>query len=91
MATKEPKPGFNGGKARARKLSPEQLSKQALKAVQAMNLQSIIHSGSRKACMINNTLYMEGQQADQFIIEKITPSGVVVKVGVYRFELKMQK
>ena len=41
--------------------------------------------------MINNTLYLEGQQVDQFIIERIEPGRVVVKTGVYRFELKMQK
>lgn len=63
----------------------------AIKACAALQLQSIVHSGSRKACMINNTLYTEGQQVDQFIIERIEPGRVVVKTGVYRFELKMQK
>jgi len=60
-------------------------------ASQSLTLQSIIHSGARKACMINNTLYLEGQQVDPFTIEKITPNSVVVKTGVYRFELRMQK
>jgi hypothetical protein len=63
----------------------------AMKASGALQLQSIIHSGSRKACMINNTLYMQGQQVEQFVIEKIEPDRVVVKTGAYRFELKMQK
>jgi len=38
-----------------------------------------------------HTLYLEGQQVDPFTIEKITPNSVVVKTGVYRFELRMQK
>jgi hypothetical protein len=62
----------------------------ALHASQGLNLQSII-SGNHKACMINNTLYTEGQQVDQFTIEKIAPHSVIVKTGTYRFELRMQK
>jgi hypothetical protein len=72
-------------------LKQEREKQAAIKACAALQLQSIIHSGSRKACMINNTLYLEGQQIDQFIIERIEPGRVVVKTGVYRFELKMQK
>jgi hypothetical protein len=63
----------------------------AIKASQNLNLQSIIHSGTRKACMINNAMYSEGQQLDQFLVEKINPGSVIVKTGAYRFELKMQK
>ena len=62
-----------------------------IKAVGAMNLQSVIHSGARKACMIDNTMYTEGQQVGEFVLEKINPGSVVVKHGVYRFELRMQK
>ena len=69
-----------------------ELEKQAaVKAVAALNLQSIIHSGSRRACMINNTLYSEGQQVGEFVIEKIESGRVIVKNASYRFELKMQK
>jgi hypothetical protein len=69
-----------------------ELEKQAaIKACATLHLQSIIHSGSRKSCMINNTLYLEGQQVDQFIVEKIEAGRVIVKSGAYRFELKMQK
>src|SRR5215212_9292604 len=50
--------------AEAAKKVREEEKLAALKAVQALNLQSVIHSGSRKACMINNTLYTEGQQID---------------------------
>lgn len=62
----------------------------AVKAVQQLALRSIMHSGAHRACMINNTLYQEGDQIDQFTIERITPDSVIVKTGVYRFELKMQ-
>lgn len=62
-----------------------------LKAVQELQLQSIMHGENRRACMINNTLYSEGQQVESFTIEKITPDSVIVKNGSYRFELKMQR
>jgi hypothetical protein len=62
-----------------------------LRAVQGLNLQTLISSGSRKACMINGTLFQEGQVVDGFTIERIEPSAVYVKNGAYRFELKMQK
>jgi hypothetical protein len=63
----------------------------ALKASEELKLQSIIYSGSRKACMINNTLYKEGEQIEQFTIEKIEPGRVIVKTGAYRFELKAKR
>jgi hypothetical protein len=62
-----------------------------LKAVQMLQVQSIMCSETRKACMINNTLYREGGQVDNFIIEKISPSSVIVKNGLDRFELRMQR
>ncbi len=61
-----------------------------VKAVQNLQLQSIM-SGTHKACMINNALYTEGQQVDQFTIERIVNGAVIVKSGQYRFELKMQR
>jgi hypothetical protein len=62
-----------------------------LKAVQVLSLQSVMCSETRRACMINNALYREGQQVDTFTVEKITATSVVVKNGAYRFELKMQR
>jgi hypothetical protein len=61
------------------------------KAVQGLQLQSIMYSDTRTACMINNTLYREGQQVEGFTIEKISPTVVNVRNGSYRFELRMQK
>jgi hypothetical protein len=77
--------------AESEKKKKEADKQEALKASQQLQLQSIVHSGSRKACMINNTLYLEGQQIDSFLIEKIEASRVIVKTGTYRFELKMQR
>lgn len=62
----------------------------ALKSVAALSLQSIMHSGTHKACMINSQLYKEGQQVDGFTIDRISPDSVIVRTGAYRFELKMQ-
>ena len=76
-------------KALARKREEEKLA--ATKAFESLKLQSIIYSGSRKACMINNTLYREGQQLEQFTIEKIEQARVLVKTGAYRFELKNKR
>ena len=75
--------------ALARKREEERLA--ATKSSEALKLQSIIYSGSRKACMINNTLYKEGEQIEQFTIEKIEPGRVIVKTGQYRFELKSKR
>jgi hypothetical protein len=75
--------------AAARKREEE---KQAIiRASESLKLQSIIYSGSRKACMINNTLYREGEQIEQFTVEKIEPDRVIVKSGLYRFELKNKR
>jgi uncharacterized protein HemX len=63
----------------------------ALKGVQTLQLQSVIVSGDRKACMINNTMYRESQQVNGFTVESIKTGAVVVRSGSYRFELKMQK
>lgn len=62
----------------------------ALKAVQGLALQSIMHSGAHKACMINNSMYQESDEVNGFTVERITAGSVVVRTGVFRFELKMQ-
>ena len=73
----------------ARKREEERLA--ATRASESLKLQSIIYSGARKACMINNTLYKEGEQIEQFTVEKIEPGRVIVKTGPYRFELKSKR
>lgn len=62
-----------------------------LRAVQSLQLKSIMHSGARRACLINNTLYLEGQTVEGFLVEKINPGSVVVKQDAYRFELRLQQ
>jgi hypothetical protein len=79
----------NDDAANARKREEERLA--MLKAVQGLQLQSIMYGEQRRACMVNNTLYREGQQVDAFSVEKITATSVIVKNGAYRFELRMQK
>src|SRR5258706_5017281 len=63
----------------------------ALKDVNSLQLQSVMHSEARKSCMINNSLYREGQEVESFTIEKISPNAVIVRHGSYRFELRMQR
>ncbi len=90
---------FRLSSARAKTIDEDSVSKQrheeerltVLKAAQALQLQSIIHSGSRKACLLNNVMYQEGQKLSTFTIEQIGPASVIVRSGQYRFELKMQK
>jgi hypothetical protein len=75
--------------AERRKREEERVA--ALKAVQSLQLQSVMYSDARKACMINNVMYREGQQVDNFTVDKINATSVVVRAGLYRFELKMQR
>jgi hypothetical protein len=69
----------------------EEERKSVLKAVQGLQLQSVIHSDARRACMINNAMFQEGQQLEGFTIEQIAAQAVVVRNGMYRFELRMQR
>jgi hypothetical protein len=75
----------------AAKKKQEEERQAALKAVQSLALQSIVYGDARRACMINGELLQEGQQVSSFTVEKISADAVVVKTGVYRFELRMQK
>jgi len=86
---KDATPAEETEEAAARKREEEKLA--IAKASEALKLQSIIYSGARKACMINNTMYQEGQQIEQFTIDKIEPARVIVKTGTYRFELKSKR
>src|SRR5678815_2075191 len=58
------KPADPDEKALERQREQEKLA--ARKASEELKLQSIIYSGARKACMINGTLYKEGEQVEQF-------------------------
>jgi len=63
----------------------------ALAAANQLRLQSIMSSGAKKSCMINNALYTEGQEIDSFTIEKIKSDGVIVRMGTFRFNVPMQR
>ena len=59
-------------------------------AVAELHLQSIMRGGKYKACMINNTLYKQGEQVGIFTLQEVSANTVVIESGKYRFELKMQ-
>src|SRR5688500_9129019 len=63
----------------------------ALKAVQNLQLQSIMFGGARRACMVNGAMYTEGQRIDGFANEKSNQASIGVKNGPYRFELRLQR
>jgi hypothetical protein len=91
-ASEEKSGGDDGAQSEAaekRKREEERLA--ALKAVQGLQLQSIMFADARRACMVNGAMYTEGQAVEGFTIEKINPASVVVKNGPYRFELRMQR
>lgn len=69
----------------------EELHKQAIAAVADVKLQSIVRGSKVRACMINNTLYKEGQQIGILKIEQVTTNSVIVSSGQYRFEIKMKE
>jgi hypothetical protein len=62
---------------------------EVLKAAQGLQLQSVVIRGNRKACMVSNSMYQEGEAVNGFLVEKISPNTVVVSRDSFRFELKM--
>jgi hypothetical protein len=66
------------------------LHAKVLTAVAELHLQSVMRGGKYKACMINNTLYKQGEQVGLFTLQEVGTSTVVIESGKYRFELKMQ-
>jgi hypothetical protein len=60
-----------------------------LQDVEKLQLQSVVSSGDRPVCMIDNRFYREGEQIGNFTIERIGGSEVVVRERDYRFELKV--
>lgn len=75
--------------ATAARLKAER-ERKVLEAAQALNLQTIM-LGRRKACMINNTMYTEGQTVEGFTIETINAQSIILVKGEYRVERKMEK
>lgn len=63
----------------------------ALKGVQSLELQSILTDDGHKSCIINNVTCQEGQRIDGFTVETIARGSVTVSMGVYRFDLAVQR
>jgi hypothetical protein len=62
-----------------------------VEGVRRLDLQSIMSDTRQHSCMINSIALREGQQINGFTIEKIAGSTVIVRHGIYRFELKMPR
>ncbi len=62
-----------------------------LAAAKQINVQSVIIGNGRRACLLNNKLYFEGQSVTDFKIELITQSAVTVSRDGLRFELRLNK
>src|SRR5581483_4553344 len=75
----------------ARKKKLEEEREAAIKSAQALQLQSIMVSGTRSNCMINGAFYTEGQTVGDFTVEKINAKTVIVREGQFRFQLRMPK
>jgi tetratricopeptide (TPR) repeat protein len=59
----------------------------AVEAVGRLQLQSVGHYGNIMRCRINGSVYNEGDLVDGFTIEKIRPTGVIIRKGPYRFQI----
>jgi hypothetical protein len=68
--------------------TPEAERAAMLQTVEAMQLQSITAT-SHRSCKINDVLYDEGGILNGFTIEQINTQTVVIRNGLYRFELTM--
>ncbi|HEX4125230.1 MAG TPA: hypothetical protein VHY37_10930 [Tepidisphaeraceae bacterium] len=89
---REPEPSAPAGRVTptTAPAAPQQQEAQRaamLQAVEAMQLQSISAAGSHPSCMINDVLYIEGGIINGFVIEQINPQSVVIRNGLYNFEL----
>ena len=62
-----------------------------MRRAESLELQSIMYSSDRAVCMVNRSLFREGQAIDGFTIEKINPTSIIVRNGSYRFELRTQR
>ena len=90
-AVPEPGATTNAKELEREKKRREEERQAVLRSVQNLQLQSVMSSDKSKSCMINNVLYTEGQQVEQFTVEKISPNAVIVRNAAFRFELKMQR
>jgi hypothetical protein len=86
IASENPATADDGAMRRRR----EEERAAAVASVKSIKLQSVVF-GAQRAALINNKLVQEGGEIDGFTVEKITADSVIVRSGVYRFELKMKR
>jgi len=66
-----------------------ELDRQSAQAIaNNLRLDSIVY-GSHSGCMINGKSYVEGQSSDTFVVDRILPTSVWVRIGEIRWQLKM--
>ncbi len=63
---------------------------EALKHVGTLKLQSIMFSETNRSCMIDGKFRAENDAFDDFVVERINASSVIVKTAGFRFELKVK-
>jgi len=72
----------------AAKREAEQERQNAQTLAQSLRLDSIVF-GIHSGCMINGRSYAPGQNGDGFLVERILPQSVWVRIGSIHWELKM--
>lgn len=82
------------GETQAPKTTDDDEAREHARIVAALgdlHLQTVIRAGRRHTCMINNTVYSEGEQVGIFSVQEVRGNSVVLGSGKYRFELPMAK
>jgi hypothetical protein len=82
------KPGNESEAAARRRMLEERQAAEI--AAGNLRLTSIIN-GRVPACMINGKAYRAGQKVEGFTIEQITAGAVVLRVGNFRFEKRLEQ
>jgi len=87
---KLPKPDADIADVVPSKIREDEERKRIITEANALELQSVVRGG-HSACLVNNSLYHEGETIGSFTIEEIRPKSVIVKQGKLKFELTMKK
>ena len=87
VAAAEPEAAVDDGGSKRQQEEQRAATK---KAAEALSLQFVM-SGKKKSCMINNTIYREGQSVEGFKVESISPDTVIIRKDDARFALQIKK
>ncbi len=71
--------------------SREQHQADAMKRVQSLRVQSVMLGGQSRSCMVDGKMRSEGEEFNDFTIERINPDGVIVRHAGFRFLLQVQR